>query len=66
MVDPLGHSAAETGLEREATVSARLRTSDVVPLYTRLGDWVGTLVVLTTLGFAGLLLVDKWRSRHLS
>src|SRR5256884_150955 len=66
VVDPLGHSAAETGLEREATVSARLRTSDVVPLYTRLGDWVGTLVVLTTLGFAGLLLVDKWRSRHLS
>ena len=66
VVDPLGHSAAETGLEREATVSARLRTSDVVPLYTQLGDWVGTLVVLTTLGFAGLLLVDKWRSRHLS
>jgi len=28
----------------------------------RLGDWVGTLCVLATLGFVGVLLADKWRS----
>ena len=64
LVDPLGHSYAETGLEQEATVSDRLRTSDVIPLYVRLGDWVGGLCVLTTLGFAGVLAVDAWRSRR--
>jgi len=26
-----------------------LRTSDVIPLYVRLGDWVGMLVVVLTL-----------------
>jgi len=36
----------------------------VIPLYVRLGDWVGTLCVLATLGFAGLLLGDRWRSRR--
>jgi len=61
-LDPLGHTYAETGLEQEATVADRLRTSDVIPLYVRLGDWVGTLCVLATLGFAGVLLADKWRS----
>jgi apolipoprotein N-acyltransferase len=64
IVDPLGYTSAETGLEREATVSARPRTSDVIPLYVRLGDWVGTLVVLATLGFAGALVVDARRSRR--
>ena len=54
-VDPLGRSSAATGLEVEAAVAGRLRTSDVVPLYVRLGDWVGLLVVLTTLGLAGWL-----------
>src|SRR5204863_7807418 len=61
-LDPLGHTYAETGLEQEATVADRLRTSDVIPLYVRLGDWVGALCVLATLGFAGVLLADKWRS----
>jgi len=59
-VDPLGRTYAETGLEREASVADRLRTSDVIPLYVRLGDWVGVLVVLTTLGFAGVLVVQRW------
>ena len=63
-VDPLGRAYAETQLEAEASVADRLRTSDVIPLYVRLGDWVGTLVVLTTLGFAGVLVVDKWRSQR--
>jgi apolipoprotein N-acyltransferase len=60
-LDPLGRSYAETGLEQEAIVSDRLRTSDVIPLYVRLGDWVGTLCVLATLGFAGVLAVQHWK-----
>ncbi len=61
LLDPLGHSYAETGLEQEASVSDRLRTSDVIPLYVRLGDWVGTLCVLVTVGFAGVLAVQHWK-----
>ena len=64
LLDPLGHSYAETGLEKEASVSDRLRTSDVIPLYVRLGDWVGTLCVLATLGLAGVLALDAWRARR--
>lgn len=64
LVDALGHTYAETGLEQEASVSDRLRTSDVIPLYVRLGDWAGTLCVLATLGLAGVLAVDAWRSRR--
>jgi len=60
-LDPLGHAYAETGLEQEALVADRLRTSDVIPLYVRLGDWVGTLCVLATLGFAGVLAVQHWK-----
>jgi len=37
-VDPLGHTYAETGLEEAAVVSDHLGTSDVIPLYVRLGD----------------------------
>jgi len=64
LVDPLGHTYAETGLEQEATVSGVLRTSDVIPLYVRLGDWVGWLCVLGTLGLGGVLAADAWRSRR--
>ena len=64
-VDPLGRTYAATGLEVEAAVSGRLRSSDVIPPYVRLGDWVGTLAVLATLGFAGALMADKWRSGRL-
>ena len=64
VVDPLGRTSAETGLEEEAAVSARLRTSDAIPLYVRLGDWVGVLVVLTTLALGGVVGVEAWRSRH--
>ena len=65
-VDPLGRTYSATGLEVEAVVSGRLRTSDVIPPYVRLGDWVGTLCVLATLGFAGALMADRWRSGRLS
>src|SRR5438876_144890 len=60
-VDPLGQTYAATGLEVEATVADRLRTSDVITPYVRLGDWVGTLCVLATLGFAGAMAVLHWR-----
>jgi len=55
-VDPLGRAYSLTSLDTEATVNGVLRTSDVVPLYVRLGDWVGTLVVASTLlGIAWLV-----------
>jgi apolipoprotein N-acyltransferase len=61
-VDPLGRTYAATPLEVAAVVADRLRTSDVVPLYVRLGDWVGLLVVVTTLGLGGWLLAQRpWR-----
>ena len=63
-VDPLGHVHDATGLEVRTAVASRLVTSDVITPYVRLGDWVGTLAVLATLGFAGALLVAGWRSRR--
>jgi apolipoprotein N-acyltransferase len=58
-VDPLGHAYDQTKLELEATVTDQLRTSDVVPPYVWLGDWVGLLSVLATLGFGGALVVQS-------
>ncbi len=60
-VDPLGRYHDTTGLEVETAVAATLRTSDVTTLYVRLGDWVGGLAVLATLGFAGVLAWQGWR-----
>lgn len=55
-VDPLGRAYDASRLNRRATVISVLRTSDVVPLYVRLGDWVGMMVVvLTVLGAAFLI-----------
>jgi apolipoprotein N-acyltransferase len=48
-VDPLGRVRDATRLQREAVVIDRLTTSDVVPLYVRLGDWVGWIAVVGTL-----------------
>ena len=63
-LDPLGHVHDATGLEVRTAEASRLVTSDVRTLYVRLGDWVGTLAVIATLGFASLLPVDRWRSRR--
>ncbi|MBI1967578.1 MAG: apolipoprotein N-acyltransferase [Gemmatimonadetes bacterium] len=60
-LDPLGRRYESTELETQTVVAGRLRTSDVIPPYARWGDWVGTLVVLTTLGFAGAMAVLRWR-----
>ena len=62
-VDPLGRYHDTTGLEVETAIAATLRTSDVTTVYVRLGDWVGTMCVLATLGFGGLLAAQNWK-RH--
>ena len=62
-VDPLGRAYAATRLGDEAVVVDRLRTSDIVPLYVRLGDWVGLLVMLTTLAFAAVVAREAWQAR---
>ena len=49
-VDPLGRVSDATVLGTEDAVAGRLVTSDVVPLYVRWGDWVGTGAVLATVG----------------
>jgi apolipoprotein N-acyltransferase len=59
-VDPLGRAYAATALDQEAIVADRLRTSDVMTLYVRLGDWVGTLVVALTLAGGALLLKRRF------
>jgi apolipoprotein N-acyltransferase len=66
-VDPLGRTYASTALETDALIADRLRTSDVTTPYVRLGDWVGTLAVLGTLGLAWLALMPRrpsgaWRT----
>ena len=60
-VDPLGRAYDATKLNVPAAIAGLLRTSDVIPVYVRLGDWVGTLVVVLTLGGAGLLLKRRFR-----
>lgn len=52
-VDPLGREHARTALGERTTVTGEVVTSDTVPLYTVLGDWVGTASLIG----AGLLLV---------
>ena len=63
-VDPLGHAYAASQLGQEALVAERLRTSDVTTLYVRWGDWVGSLSVLTTLGFGLVLIQSAIRNRQ--
>jgi apolipoprotein N-acyltransferase len=58
-LDPLGRAYQSTKLEEKTVVTGVLRTSDVIPLYVRLGDWVGILVVVGTLGLAGALVLTR-------
>jgi apolipoprotein N-acyltransferase len=60
-VDPLGRAYTATRLNERAAIAGVLRTSDAIPLYVRLGDWVGMLVVVLTLGGSGLLLKRRFR-----
>lgn len=63
-VDPLGRPYASTTLETQTVVVDTLRTSDVLTVYTRWGDWVGRLAVLATLGLAGWLFLGWRRPGH--
>jgi apolipoprotein N-acyltransferase len=58
-LDPLGRASLSTKLETQTIVAGTLRTSDVIPLYVRLGDWVGIGVVLITLGWIGFLFAQR-------
>ena len=59
-LDPLGRAYAATKLDEQTVVADVLRTSDVITLYVRLGDWVGTLVVVMTLAGIALLLKRRF------
>ena len=59
-VDPLGRAYSQTRLNEDAVVSDVLRTSDVIPVYVRLGDWVGMLIVILTLGGIALLVQRRF------
>jgi apolipoprotein N-acyltransferase len=58
-VDPLGRATDQSLLETQTVVTGQLLTSESRPLYVRLGDWVGSLTVLATLGFVVALVVHK-------
>jgi apolipoprotein N-acyltransferase len=60
-VDPLGRTSSATELEVDTAVTGHLITSAVIPFYVRAGDWVGTLAVLSVLGFAGVLAAQAFR-----
>jgi apolipoprotein N-acyltransferase len=59
-LDPLGRAYAQTKLDEQTVVVGVLRTSDVITVYVRLGDWVGTLVVVMTLAGIALLLKRRF------
>ena len=57
-VDPRGRRSAATPLFRPATRVATVETTDGLTLYTRLGDWPGSLGAAS----AVLLLLASWWS----
>jgi apolipoprotein N-acyltransferase len=63
-VDPLGRVTQPSRLEAQTVVTGRLLTSDVRTIYVRWGDWVGTLAVLATVGFGGVLVAQRWGRSH--
>ena len=63
VIDPLGYPHAATALEVQTAVAARLTTSDVVPLYVRLGDWVGWACGLVTAALAAGQLAPRTARR---
>ena len=60
-VDPLGRVSDASVLGTQDVVVGRLVTSDVVPLYVRWGDWVGTL---SALGAVALIAIGVARRRQ--
>jgi len=60
-VDPMGRTYLATKLNERTYVAGVVRTTNVIPLYVRLGDWVGALVVVSTILGAGRLLQRRFR-----
>ena len=60
-VDPMGRTYLATKLDEKTYVAGVLHTTDVIPLYVRLGDWVGLLVVVLTLAGIALLVQRRFR-----
>jgi apolipoprotein N-acyltransferase len=60
-VDPFGRTYLATQLDERTFVAGVIRTTDVIPLYVRLGDWVGTLVVVLTVAGVALLVQRRLR-----
>jgi apolipoprotein N-acyltransferase len=59
-VDPLGVEHKRTRLSVKTFESDIVTTTDVITLHTRLGDWVGLLAVLLTIGLVGY----TWRLKN--
>lgn len=59
-VDPLGREHQRTALNGRTFETREVLTAEGVTLYTRLGDWVGTLSLLATALLVGYAL---WRRR---
>jgi len=55
-IDPLGRFHGETGLFVPATRTYDVQTTDVLTLYDHLGDWVGALGMLATVGLVAVAL----------
>ena len=62
-MDPLGREHKRTALEVETKISGIVMTSDVVTVYTRLGDWVGGAVVMMALFLVGYA---WWREKKIA
>jgi apolipoprotein N-acyltransferase len=64
LVDPLGRGHRRTRLGDRTLVAGEVLTADVTTLYTRLGDWVGTLCLI---GWLALIFTSlRLRARTLS
>jgi apolipoprotein N-acyltransferase len=61
-VDPLGRVRGATGLFEPAERTYMAETTDVTTPYVRIGDWIGVLSLLATLG---LVVADGRRVRRL-
>jgi apolipoprotein N-acyltransferase len=55
-VDPVGRPYSKTRQNEATFMGAPLVTSDVVPLYVRLGDWVGVLSLILVVWFGAVAL----------
>jgi apolipoprotein N-acyltransferase len=61
-IDPMGRTYLASRLNTQTWVSGVIRTTNVIPLYVRLGDWVGMLVVVLTLAGIAVLVQRRFRS----